>query len=1665
MKTKIFRIFILITIFSFGLIFNIQIFEGNSLFGDEGFNTFPFSTYKTDRSDSISSNLKISEISQIDQSIEPVYEDEISNFEFIKFTEIMEDPASNITIVAMENDYQGNTYLLGNFATDSFNFAQTDLLIRNFPLSFISGTTSLQASFFLIFYSNETLKDGILLDFDDDFDYSFVSFENDDNGSYYFLAERNYIGIDVVTNGTDITIFKYNNSLHLEYSNSFGGEGDDIFGIKSKTDQQPFADLLEIDSDGNLIIAGKSNTDIIDPSSVVINPPKFREYELSMDFEQVGPISEVLMLYNNETHRNYTLDLLAPFPLNITTVDCSVYNPSLQELLEYQVVILAADVYLDQVVLGNVLADYVDVGGGLIVAANSFVDGSIEGRLKTSPYLPLNSPLNDTFPTDIDPSVSNNLHPVFDQVNSFSTTTSMDVTLDVSAKSLIYYNTCNGKCIDMVAVMNTVMAWNFIIGEGLGGDAGQFMFNSIQYIGKEAAPSINNVLVIHDLIDHYFYFRDIFLIYYITNNNLNVTQWDSASGTPSLGDLVNYDVVILMSTGGYAGGGYADRDAMGDVLANYVDIGGKVIVTPYSFQFNTAVGGRLYTDNYLPLTTFSEVDEIQYINEEEFTHPIFDDYWTFRPTVSRIVDVNPNAIVLGRYTHSGIEPSIAVLDNVLAWNFYPGVFIDDAHVPRGHIMYRSIQWLGKESAPIKTAYSGVNFSIDWEISANSQSLLLPPYSGSNIATSIGQDNNITLTNPVNYVSTWMMIPDPVVQPIIFQAFNQFGEKVNETVVNTSIPLQKLELQTYYASMYTLRMEFNKSDMWAIDDLYLNATRTPIMESSFLLKLNASLDLIWARNLPGDNESIDKIYVSSLAVDSQNKIYYSGSTQTRFYTLGDSTPFSSYNIHSGGTGFLVSFTPNGEITSGTTLGGTVNDIIYDIAIDENDTLYVSGKTMSPQITLPATIFPEVLLPGNGSGFIARMNTNWNIYSYNRIGDTNLTVDGSAIFDIIILNDYVFLSGYYNYSSGSIGFAVEGPLAVDSIGAPYGKIPMIGILDSTQNFTYTSLFTDSLSLGSNYFSPLAVHPINWEIMQTYKSRNLAGSTFLSSYKLGITDSDKDGLADHNELYKYRTNYLSNDTDLDGLYDSIEIYKYLTDPNNPDTDSDCLPDLWELENGFIPTFYDSSGDTDNDGLTNLEEILIGTNSSDADSDHDGIDDYDELNIYRTNATNADSDFDGLNDSTELFNVGTDPKIPDTDLDGLTDYFEYNYLIVYNDSNGDLQNGTVDPLNADTDGDGLTDGDELLLSLTLPFDPDSDDDGISDYDEFTYSTSDPVLFDSDADGLNDSYELFITLTNPNEADSDFDGLDDNLELFTYNTDPWLNDSDSDGLTDGMEILTVLSDPWLPDSDFDGLLDSIEMLFGSNSTNNDTDGDLLPDFWEFTYGFNSSINETFDDFDSDGLSNLFEYYNFTHPKDADPDNDNFNDTHELINGTDPWNWDTDGDGLKDGDEVDIYGTHPLYRDTDGDQLTDSEEIFLYNTDPLLRDTDSDGLNDYEEVIVYDLSASLNDTDNDNITDYVEVTHYLTNPWQNDSDFDGLDDYQEIFVTLTDPNDSDEDDDELMDGEEINLGYDPFDPDMDMILMQMVFMIQWKYCFTIQTLMILTPIQMVWMISLKLNLN
>ena len=126
------------------------------------------------------------------------------------------------------------------------------------------------------------------------------------------------------------------------------------------------------------------------------------------------------------------------------------------------------------------------------------------------------------------------------------------------------------------------------------------------------------------------------------------------------------------------------------------------------------------------------------------------------------------------------------------------------------------------------------------------------------------------------------------------------------------------------------------------------------------------------------------------------------------------------------------------------------------------------------------------------------------------------------------------------------------------------------------------------------------------------------------------------------------ISLDTDNEGIPDCIEDY-FGTDKSKEDTDGDGLDDYTELDTLVLdPTVVDTDGDgindgdedVDGDGLSNIEEINIGTNILETDTDKDGLNDYDEVKVYNTAPNKVDTDGDGVSDGKEI-EIGTNPLV----------------------------------------------------------------------------------------------------------------------------------------------------------------------------------------------------------------------------------------------------------------------------------------------------------------------------------------------------------------------------------------------------------------------------------------
>ena len=292
---------------------------------------------------------------------------------------------------------------------------------------------------------------------------------------------------------------------------------------------------------------------------------------------------------------------------------------------------------------------------------------------------------------------------------------------------------------------------------------------------------------------------------------------------------------------------------------------------------------------------------------------------------------------------------------------------------------------------------------------------------------------------------------------------------------------------------------------------------------------------------------------------------------------------------------------------------------------------------------------------------------------------------------------------------------------------------------------------------------------------------------------TDDDDDSLETSTEL-ELGTNPLLADSDSDGISDSAEINDLLDVPSNSETSVD--------PNSNFSNDKSNTSDQDNDGLSDVIEARLNTNPKKIDSDGDGISDYDEVGGNPDQpldkdldgiidaldiVDDTDSDNDGLSDIQEL-KLSSNANKVDSDNDGIHDNEELGTNINQPlDSDND---GILNINDADDDNDGLPTEYEIEIG-TNPLSKDTDNDGINDAEELSQKTD--GLEDTDKDGK----------INPVDADDDNDGIPTSIEL-KLGSDPLHPDSDMDGVPDKDEVNSDLVSLDIDDDGIPDILDSV---------------------------------------------------------------------------------------------------------------------------------------------------------------------------------------------------------------------------------------------------------------------
>lgn len=148
-----------------------------------------------------------------------------------------------------------------------------------------------------------------------------------------------------------------------------------------------------------------------------------------------------------------------------------------------------------------------------------------------------------------------------------------------------------------------------------------------------------------------------------------VDEWAGDVSAPRAQDLAAYDVVLTMPDAGWN-----DSRATGAALAEFVDNGGGVVDSVFSF--GSRYFGRFYSDGYMPVWTANPFGAPRRLGNFRPGHPVMAGVTQFEdPYLHSDSNIAvPGAEAIAAYTNgsvlvAGWRPTGA--GNVLAINFYP----------------------------------------------------------------------------------------------------------------------------------------------------------------------------------------------------------------------------------------------------------------------------------------------------------------------------------------------------------------------------------------------------------------------------------------------------------------------------------------------------------------------------------------------------------------------------------------------------------------------------------------------------------------------------------------------------------------------------------------------------------------------------------------------------------------------------------------------------------------------------------------------------------------------------------------------------------------------------------------------------------------------------------
>lgn len=361
--------------------------------------------------------------------------------------------------------------------------------------------------------------------------------------------------------------------------------------------------------------------------------------------------------------------------------------------------------------------------------------------------------------------------------------------------------------------------------------------------------------------------------------------------------------------------------------------------------------------------------------------------------------------------------------------------------------------------------------------------------------------------------------------------------------------------------------------------------------------------------------------------------------------------------------------------------------------------------------------------------------------------------------------------------------------------------------------------------------------------------------------------------------------------GLISASQLTSLAPDP--ADADDDGLPDEWETANGVSPATglgkHGQYGDLDNDGITNFDEFVLGSNPASKDALPDGLTCERWLNISGNRVTDLT-----LNRTRFLSQPDERTHVAGIDSNNTGDNFAGRYRgFVTAPVSGGYTFWIAGDDEAElwiADGSVRKEFGNQSVSLTNRYGKQR----IAHVQDARFGAN--FTADEDFDRYAPQRSRTVTLA---AGESYY------IEVLHKEGG-------------GVDHVAVA---WQPPGGIRSIIPPSAFI-SDIPEDDDLDDDNLPDAWEMQYGLNpadNGITEARDgqygDWDGDGLTNLEEY--------------------QL--GTDPKNSDTDGDTMSDKDERDYYHSDPLVSNLLATTLHDSLSLTDFSGSSVPWETRSDG--------------------------------------------------------------------------------------------------------------------------------